>query len=353
MLAIASIAGLTMMASFLTIQAMSYTAAIPAAYVRLLSDYLVTRGETALVGTPQSGCTAAQWRAMLENAAERLDDPALGLRVGAGITPAHLGPLGYVLLASSSVLPALERYIRYQRLVHDVSPVRYALGSDGLVLEWGAASREVGLLVNQCGMAAMVQFVRDITGVPTLAPLAVHFVEPSPADVTPYAQLFRCQVLFNAAATRIDFPAGLTGQPLRQPDPALVTLLERQVQELLAALPDEQDLASQLQRQIAAALVQGEPLLDTVAAAMHISGRTLRRKLEQGGWTFQQLLDDVRLKMAQEYLRDTRLTLPEIALLLGYSEQSAFNRAFMRWTGETPRARRLKMLVGLAETERR
>ncbi len=318
-------------------------ASVPASYVRLLYDYLdgIGRDSAALLGQPAPppslSFPAVRWCTLLAAAASALDDPVLGLHVGATITPAHLGPLGYVLMASNSAGAALERYLAYQRLIHDVSPVHHYRDGERLVLEWGAQSRAMGLLANQCGMAALARFAGSITGPnAAAAPLALHFVEARPADVTPYEALFGCPVLFDQEATRIVFAASLLDQPLRARDPALVALLERQIDTLLAALPAGDDLADAVRCQLAPLLLQGEPALDAVAQALHLSGRTLRRRLAERGWQFRALLDDTRHRLAQDYLRDRRLALPEVALLLGYSEQSAFSRAFLRWSGVTP-----------------
>lgn len=347
---------MTWRAGFLTIQAMTikHTAgdaggSVQGAYVGLLFDFLALRGAdpAAVLGLDASTDAAypvQRWRAMLEAAAAHLGEPALGLLVGARIAPAHLGPLGYVLLASSSVPAAMERYVRFQRLVHDVSPVRSYLDGNQVVLEWSAESRTVGLLVNQCGMAAIVQFARDITGV-DVAPDCVDFVEPVPAggsiQMAPYTELFRCPVYFSADATRIRFPASLLRLPLRRPDPALVAMLEAQVEQSLAALPDKNELIQELRHRISRHLISGEPKLLTIAGEMHASSRTLKRKMASAGWSFRSLLDDIRHQLALDYLRDQRLALPEIALLLAYSEQSAFNRAFLRWEGISPRRWRL------------
>ncbi|MBA5687653.1 AraC family transcriptional regulator [Rugamonas apoptosis] len=329
--------------------AMGLTGSVPGAYVRLLFDYLARQGADAAVilgeappppeATPSS-YPALRWAGMLAAAARQLHDPALGLHVGASITPAHLGPLGYVLLASQSVLAALQRYLRYQRLVHDVSPVRTYAAEDRLILEWSDESRHIGLLANQCGLAALVQFARDITD-SDVDPVAIHFVEPAPADVAPYAELFRCPVLFGQKATRVCFPASLLELPLRRADPALVAMLERQVEASLAAMPGPDHLLQTVRRCISSHLLDGESMLDQVAQELHVSGRTLRRWLHARGWSFRNLLEDTRRRLAEHYLRDTQLSLPEVALLLGYSEQSAFNRAFLNWSGETPRRWRL------------
>src|SRR5262249_30565730 len=161
----------------------------------LLFDYLAARhGEPVpLLGerpAPEGRFPAWRWREMLELAAARLGDPALGLRVGAGITPAHLGPLGYVMVASPSAGAALERYLRYQRLAHDVSPVHARVEGEALVLEWSAQSREVGILVNQCGLAAVVQFARAVAG--PARPLSASFVEAAPQNSAPYHELLGC-----------------------------------------------------------------------------------------------------------------------------------------------------------------
>ena len=317
---------------------------VPASYAGLLFGYLAARRQDAarLLGEAAPGPAAASypvahWRRLLETAAAALQEPALGLAVGAAITPAHLGPLGYVLSSSSSVAEAIARYIRCQRLVHDVSPVRHALQEGRVVLEWSVESRAVGLLVNQCGMAALARFAADVTD-GAARPCAVHFVEPQPDDIAPYASLFGCPVLFGQESTRMDFPLAVLALPLRRADPALVSMLEQQVQSLLAALPARSSALEQAIRQsLPRLMLNGEPELGAVARELGLSARTLRRRLHEQGLNFRALLDDTRRRLAQDYLAGGQLALAEVALLLGYSEQSAFNRATLRWTGMTPR----------------
>lgn len=317
---------------------------VPASYVSLLFGYLATRGQDAarLLGEagPAPGAASypvAHWRRLLETAAAALDDPTLGLQVGAAITPAHLGPLGYVLSSCASLAEALACYLRSQRLVHDVSPVRHTVQDGRLVLEWSAESRSVGLLVNQCGMAALARFAADVTQ-GAARPCALHFVEPAPPQPAPYAQHFGCPVLFGQAATRMDFPLPVLALPLRRADPALAQMLAQQVQAMLAALPARSSALEQAIRQsLPRLMLNGEPELGAVARELGLSARTLRRRLHEQGLNFRALLDDTRRRLAQDYLAGGKVALAEVALLLGYSEQSAFNRATLRWTGLTPR----------------
>jgi AraC-like DNA-binding protein len=335
---------------------------VPASYVGLLFGYLAARGQDAAcllgeaapgAGTAPAAYPVAHWRRLLETAAAALQEPALGLLVGASITPAHLGPLGYVLSSSNSVAEAIACYIRCQRLVHDVSPVRYAVQEGRVVLEWSTESRSVGLLVNQCGMAAMARFAADLTD-GAVRPSAVHFVEAPPQDIALYQALFGCPVLFGQSATRMDFPLPVLAMPLRRADPALVRMLDQQVQAMLAALPARSSALEQAIRQsLLRLMLNGEPELGAVARELAMSARTLRRRLHEQGLNFRALLDDTRRRLAQDYLADGKLALAEVALLLGYSEQSAFNRAALRWTGMTPRRWRAALTTGAAGGPRR
>ena len=129
--------------------------------------------------------------------------------------------------------------------------------------------------------------------------------------------------------------------PLRQPDPHLRALLDDEAVRLLQQLPATSAVANEVQTVCAKLLPDTSPRLDTVARSLHRSPRTLQRQLQQDGLQFQTVVDDTRRQLANGYLQDPHLTLTDIAGLLGYAEQSAFTRAYRRWTGSPPnRARR-------------
>ncbi|QDZ26781.1 AraC family transcriptional regulator [Noviherbaspirillum sp. UKPF54] len=318
---------------------------VPGAYVRLLFEHLEARAidARALLGEPVPDAAdrglvrypARCWCELLDKAARHLDDPLLGLRLGQAITPAHFGIMGYVLLASANMAAALQRMERYQRLIYDISPMRYGMDGDTVTLAWGVERGRPGALADECGIAALVQFARHITG-RNLSPLKVCFVNPEPADVRPYLRFFGCPVRFAQCETVVQFPLAMLNLPLRQPDPALVGMLEQQADALLAGLPDIDDFEQTVRRCIAGLLHEGEPSLERVASELHMSARTLRRRLEERGHRFRTLRDDTLRRLAETYLADPRLTLADIAQLLGFSEQSAFGRSFLRWAGSSP-----------------
>jgi AraC-like DNA-binding protein len=337
---------------FLTLLAMAESTlrgVVPATYVRLLFDYLERQGRDAsrvLGEAPPEPrdrglgrYPVTRWRALLERASAALRDPLLGLHLGRSVTPAHFGVMGYVLLACPNLGAALARFEQYQRLYYDVNPMRSSVASGAVMLEWGVESGRPGPLVDECAITALVQFTRDLTG-RAGAPLLVEFANPAPADTRPYRDYFGCPVHFGGAATILRFPLAMLALKLRQPDPTLMAVLQREADALLAELPHSDDFEQAVRRCIARLAREGEPSLARVAEELHVSTRTLHRKLEARERNFRALLDDTRRHLAEDYLADPRLQLAEIAQLLGYSDQTAFNRAFRRWTGRTPRAAR-------------
>lgn len=337
---------------------------VSATYVRLLHEYLVARGHESLavLGEPEPQSDASglirvpvtHWAALLAKADAALGEPALGLAVGARIQPAHFGLLGYLSLCCATLSEALSRLAEYERLVYDVNPGRVLPEADGIRLEWGDERGRPGQQVDECAVAALVAYARNITALPDAAPTRVSFINPAPADLEPYRRFFGCPVQFAAPTTVVQLPAVLLNAPLRQPDAALRALLDGQARELLARLPPVDAFERRLRETIAAALRDGDASLASCAERLHCSPRTLQRRLGAVGSHFQTALDDTRRGLAEVWLADPRLKLIEVAELLGYTDQAAFTRAFQRWTGLAPgQWRRRPASQGLLSTRSR
>ncbi|THD04125.1 hypothetical protein B1810_07090 [Panacagrimonas perspica] len=314
----------------------------------MLYEYLENRnidavkllGETAPEPTgPAPGrYPVERWRRHLEKAAAHLQDDDLGLHLGRTVTPRHFGVMGYVLLACGTLGAALTRLHRYQRLVYDVSPMRFETHGNSVTLEWGTENGRPGRLVDETAITALVQFARDVTGAVDTTIDEVHFVNEPPANPASYRRYFGGQVRWEQDATRVSLPLSLLARPLRQPDAALLGLLEQQAETLLADLPEAGDLEQAVRRAVGSTVREGEVTLERIASALHLSPRTLHRRLDALELGFRELRDDTRRRLAEQHLADPGMGIAEVALLLGYSEQSAFTRAFKRWTGSTPRA---------------
>jgi AraC-like DNA-binding protein len=318
---------------------------IPESFVHLLYDYLQARDidPQALLGHPRPPVNHDRpgsfpielWTSLLQRAAGHLHVPTLGLQLGQHITPRHAGLLGYLLIASTNLEQALQRLDRYQQLIYDVTPMQCRQGADHVDLVWGAEQGRPGNLVDETSITALVQFCRDITGQP-LQPLLVQFINPTPADLTPYHAYFGCPVLFDQAETLVRVASAALAWPLRAADPALGEVMEGHAETLLAKLQQEQPLIEQLRQSIAACLHLGEPSIDAIAAQLGRSARSLQRDLQNGGSSFREVLNGLRKELAQAYLQQPHLSMLDIAMLLGYTEQSAFSRSFRQWTGAAP-----------------
>lgn len=150
-----------------------------------------------------------------------------------------------------------------------------------------------------------------------------------------------------AAGVRFDRPEALVRvshdflvAPLKSPNPVLMQVLEQHAERMLARLPQQEAIVETVRKAIVAALREGEPDIEKISAKLACSSRTLQRRLQQAGTSFRAELNLVRHELAVSYLRDPRLQIVDIALLLGYSEHSAFTRAFRERTGITPQQAR-------------
>ena len=320
-------------------------AVVPNTYVHLLYEHLQAQGRNAdaLLGEapppPQGRFPVLRWRQQLRRAASALNDPLLGLHLGQRITPRHFGVLGYVLLSCGNLAGALARLERYQRLIYDVNPMRVEQRNAQVILSWGIERGRPGSLVDETAIAALMQFCRDMTGLPGAHADRIAFINPAPAAIAPYTQWFGCPVYFGCERTQVVFPQPLLDAPLRQADAALSADLDKQAAALLRQLErgEEAPLSAQIRQMIAARLRYQTASAEHCAAALHTSPRHLHRRLAIEGSRFRELLTQTRQQLAEHYLHDPRLQLEEVATLLGYAEHSAFSRAFKQWTGQSPR----------------
>ncbi|MEX2476769.1 AraC family transcriptional regulator [Marinobacter sp.] len=322
---------------------------IPASFALALYEYLDAKGLNSDAVLPQSrpptdialnaDLPIDDWRALLECAAGHLNDPLLGLHLGQTLGLRHIGVLGYVIMASQNLGEALSRLDRYQRLVYDVTPMEIRASGDGVELVWGAEHGRPGPLVDETAITALVHLCRGLSR-PGFSPTYVSFINPTPADAHEYTEFFGCPVEFEQVDTVIRMDAETLVEPLHTADPAMLAMLEEQADSLLARLPDQSPLIDEVRRRIGRQLPEASPEIASVAEGMDLSVRTLQRQLTAAGTSFLKEVAAVRQEIAERYLRETRLGLVDIALLLGYSEHSAFTRSFIRWTGTTPLAYR-------------
>lgn len=329
----------------LTAHASQNTASL--AYLRGLLDYVQGRGlklEQLLEGRqinledrdarlPERECAA-----LFDRAAALLNDDALGLHAGEQIRPGHYGALGYVAMNCATLGEALSGLRRYHALVLDVGPMDETMENGQLVLSWNPDVAQPFRQMAEYNLAGLVTFARWISGRRS-NPLRIDVTYAAPKNLAEHERIFRCPIRFSQDRYRLLMPMEWLTQPLIQPDAAMRTMMEQLAERQMQSLT-RVDAITDARTAIARRLGEGDVELTSIAQQLNLSSRTLQRKLQDAGFSFSQLVDDVRKKLAERYLADAKLDLVDIAFLLGYSEQSAFTRAYKRWTGRAPAASR-------------
>ncbi|HWU68199.1 MAG TPA: AraC family transcriptional regulator [Stenotrophobium sp.] len=312
-------------------------------YLRGLLDYVQARGlepgqllqgqpidfDDRDARLPESACAA-----LFDRAAELLGDDALGLHAGEQIRPGHYGALGYVAMNCATLGEALTGLRRYHALVLDIGPMQETLRGGELCLSWNPGAAQYRHLA-EYNLAGLVTFSRWISGRQS-SPLRIDFNYPAPPGLDEQQRVFKCPLRYAQDCYRLVMPQDWLSQPLIQPDSTMRAMMELLAERQMQALSRGNDAIAAARGLIAKRLGEGEVELGAIATALHLSARTLQRKLQDAGLSFTQLIDEVRRELAERYLADHTLDLVDIAFLLGYSEQSAFTRAYKRWTGHTP-----------------
>ena len=295
----------------------------------------------------QERLSLQEWREVLGTLAQQHPCPALGLAISAFARPAHVGVLAYLSLACSTLGEALQQFRRYHRLAYDCSVPTLAAMGDGSVLtvNWAFEAGKPGQLVDEFAIGMFYQLIQQLVAPQSITLKQVAFINPAPLEPQRYERFFGCPVQFSAALTSVSFDLQLLSLPLARSDTTLQAILDAQAQALLVTLPSKDLFDQQFQQAVVQAIQQGDVSISIVAERIGLSVRGLQRRLAAQNTQYQAELDRIRRTLADQYLKDLRLGLADIALLLGYSEQSAFQRAYKHWTGETPQKIRRQFLA--------
>ena len=282
---------------------------------------------------PDARIPVAVWAPMFRRALEERPMKNAGVRL-AMVTPIGAFPLiDYVIVTSQNVREALTRLARYLRLaeprsvpcIHeDEDPVRVSL--EGCDTPFSA---EFTVTIN------LLHF-RQETEDRFRAAYASFCHKPD--DVAEIERVLNCPVYTGGSWNGWALSREMCHLPFRRRDAALGNLLQRQADEAIARLPPVEGVALDVRRALASRVGRGDTRIPTIARTLATSARSLQRRLAAAGVSYQQLLDLARKDAAERYLTDSRLSIGEVAYLLGYSEPAAFNRAFRRWHHETPLA---------------
>ncbi len=292
--------------------------------------------DAAKAANPDWRVSHQAFNALMGRCVELTGDEAFGLLAAEQLAPQVLHGLGLAWLASDTVYDGLRRLVRFGKLVstsvnlrleEEGDLVNVYLGRNMEMDNFVYAGRDygVGMIVRMCHLT-LGEF---------LAPVRIEIERPTPDEPERWEYMLSTRVEFEAETTRICWSRSDILEPLVTGDPALARVNDDQTQAYLDSF-----LAQTTSREVVDKIVErlpdGPPSQQQIADAMHVSNRTLQRKLKDEGTSFMDLLQDTRLQLARKYLRQPNRSVVETAYLLGFSEPSTFSRAFKRWTGVAP-----------------
>ena len=267
-------------------------------------------------------------------------DEALGIHLAESLPRGALDLIEYALRSSPSLEKGLDRLARYGRLVSDrVAARTHRKGENLLFLVHDTATTPLHSARAEFALAVALKLVRDSTGA-DITPVRVGFAHPAPENVAEHRRFFRGRIRFAAGSSSMSLSASDASRPMREADPALAAIIRRRLENALGDRDRSNTGATstRVRHLLVERLGQSDLSLDTVAAALAVSRRTLTRRLAEEGASFRHVLDEVRGDFARTLLQDRSLNIGDIAFFLQYSEPAAFHRSFRKWTGLTPQA---------------
>lgn len=277
---------------------------------------------------------------LLERIASKMETAfELPLRVGPLMRPDDYGALGLAWKSAPTIRNSIERVERYCRLWTDNLTYEIQDHDDGIdLVVHRFGERRLGMrLSNEATLASATSLIRQ-TSSPRFRPRAVLLKHAAPESISAHERYFGCPVRFGSERDALSISNEVLARPNHLADDGISRFLISHLEAEIISLGTETPVEALVEREISRSLSEGIPKMGYVARRLAMSERTLHRRLSERGLSFKAMVEETRRHVAENLLRESRYSLTEVAFLTGFSEQSAFNRAFKRWTGHTPTA---------------
>lgn len=290
----------------------------------------------SILNRPEQHVHLSQELVFLRNLRKVSKDPMIGLKVGACYPLSLFGIYGYALMSAQNVGEAMRLAYQFVELSfafyeHEFSAENHVLFMKMHAQEY--AEEDIPML-NEREVMATMMILRGLLG-DDFAPLKVQFSHPPQGRKSIYRGLLNCAVEFDCDSNNIQLPMSVLETPLLQCDSDTAALCIDRCERLKARLDEEVSIVDEVRERLL--LRPGYfPNIESLAAQLNISGRTLRRRLAEKNTGYQQIVDQIRYELAREYLSGTDIGIEQISALLGYSDPAHFSHAFRRWSGSSP-----------------
>lgn len=325
---------------------------VGAGLARGLMKFAIAKGADAAALSARSGISAADvadqdhrvpmasYIALMRAAKELSGDAAIALHYGEEVDLSEVSIAGLIMNASADMREAFVQMNRFGKLAVEVeteageSRFKHVVENGEL---WLVDTRADP---NSFHELTEVTFARQICGLKRFLPrpfaLEVHVTHPAPAYAAEYARVFGCPVVFDARWNAMRTDASLQTHKVALQPHYVFGVLSEKAEQLVKELENSKSARGKVESQLMLVLHMGDVSMDAIAAKMGVSRQTLFRRLKAEGVTFEKVLDDLRHRLALNYLSGRKASVNETAYLVGFSDPAAFSRAFKRWTGKSP-----------------
>ncbi len=293
--------------------------------------------DRALVNDPDSRIPIEQAGKLWRTAYELSNDPDLALHAIEVLPFGAYRVIDFLTWNAPTLGRALAKISDYFPLINNVVRLPFVVGDRFVTFAVEAPSDPAVITRPYAEYVLGAVFLRTRVNTHTPYRLTrVEFTHPKPASVREHERIFDCPVVFGADACQMVIAREVWDTPRTAADTMLFSLLDGHARTLLDQQPADTTIVGRVRETISAELRGGDPRLESVAKQLAMSPRTLQRRLGEHRAIFNELLDTMRFGAAKSYLAQRNIATTEIAYLLGFAEQSSFNRAFKRWAGQTP-----------------
>jgi len=273
----------------------------------------------------------ALWRAIEEVST----NPAIGLQLGTETKTERFHPVSLAALSTENFGTAVEQMARYKQLTCPEEILQTKDSDEWRIqFHWLLADEVEPPVLIECCFAWVLSVARHGTGT-RISPLRVELVQPR-AHVKTIERHFGCPVLSGAPQNAIVFRAADAERPFVTRNAELLAMLAPQFEEELRQESRDENFLERVRIAIQQKLTGQRPTIEDIADALHVSARTMQRRLQEEGSSFQRVLEEARHQLARHYLNNSVLELNEAAYLLGYNDSNSFVRAFRSWEGIPP-----------------
>ncbi|SFD10405.1 AraC family transcriptional regulator [Spirosoma endophyticum] len=274
------------------------------------------------------------------NATHLSHDPLFGLHFGETLQVAALGVVGELIRHSRTIGEALTHAVAFAHLITDIFVMDVTRADKSFFIRFTpdtSRQKVAPLLFSQMMDFFMAFTLHEVDGLvlEKIQPIRIS-MPPISADLPEYERVLRCHSIQEADYYELSFDESFWDEPILMANYELQGVLLQKVSAMDSAFGDRRKISERIGSLLLVNSYLGIPTLEAIAANLNTSSRSLQRKLQEEGITYQQLSDSTRKSLALHYLGSGQYPVKEVSYILGYNELSAFNRAFRRWTGTTP-----------------